>query len=524
MVGLDEDGLTEACDDGDLVSGDGCSASCEIEAGFTCPGRGAIGSGAGDAGAPAPSEPGALGGPCVAICGDGVVQAAELCDDGNGVNGDACDIDCIPRGRCGDGVPNGYDDPATAEDESEACDDGNAMDGDGCDTNCTLTGCGNGIRTGSEACDDGDRANDDGCDVKCRVNLCNDGVTSIGELCFGLPATRPLVFSARAMAAARIDRGLSVDLATANGGDETFAIALNDGNGVFTAREYWVGFGADVADLALADFDGNGLVDVAVIDASGGYVQVRYNAGNGTFYPGTSYAVGQGPVRLVAADLDGDGDPDLAAVNAGTNDVSVLLDLGPGGFAEAVAFPVPAGPRDLGAGDIDHDGHADLVVAGTAGRLQVLPGNGAGSFAIGAGLDLGAEVGEVELADLNRDGAADVVLGFTSGPAPLGVLLSSRGGSLDLSGLVAHAGFDAPRALGLADLDGDGDADVLALGDRGRLTILRNNGAGAFGAAIGIFEAGVGATDVVATDLNGDSVRDLASVAGRAIEVMISTP
>jgi hypothetical protein len=211
-------------------------------------------------------------------------------------------------------------------------------------------------------------------------------------------------------------------------------------------------------------------------------------------------------------------------VNAGSNDVSVLLDLGTGGFAEAIVFPVPEGPRDLGAGDVDHDGDADLVVAGEAGRLQILPGNGTGSFAIGVGLDLGAEVGEIEIADLNRDGAADVVLGFTSGAAPLGVLLSNGHGSLELAGMVAHAGFDAPRALGLADLDGDGDADALALGDQGRVTILRNNGAGAFGAAITLFEAGEGATDLVATDLNGDSVTDLASVAGRAIEVMISTP
>ena len=63
-----------------------------------------------------------------------------------------------PGGFCGDGTL----DPA------ETCDDGNQVEGDGCDSNCTLTGCGNGIVTAGEECDDGNTVNGDGCSSSCE--------------------------------------------------------------------------------------------------------------------------------------------------------------------------------------------------------------------------------------------------------------------------------------------------------------------------------------------------------------------
>ncbi|MDB4961277.1 MAG: Multiple EGF-like-domain protein 3 precursor [Myxococcales bacterium] len=64
----------EPCDDGDLMSGDGCSNRCDVEPGFSC-----------DAGEPSV---------CVASCGDGVLDAGEECDDDNTTNGDRCSATC----------------------------------------------------------------------------------------------------------------------------------------------------------------------------------------------------------------------------------------------------------------------------------------------------------------------------------------------------------------------------------------------------------------------------------------------
>jgi cysteine-rich repeat protein len=75
----------EACDDGNLVANDGCSASCTVETGFTCNGS--------------PSS-------CNDVCGDGVKSTREDCDDGNNAIGDGCNGSCELE-FCGDGIVNG---------------------------------------------------------------------------------------------------------------------------------------------------------------------------------------------------------------------------------------------------------------------------------------------------------------------------------------------------------------------------------------------------------------------------------
>jgi cysteine-rich repeat protein len=128
----------EGCDDGNMASGDGCSAACVDE-----------------------------------FCGDLLVNdTGETCDDGNAVNGDGCDANCTVTG-CGNGI-------VTA---GEACDDGNPVSGDGCDANCTVTACGNGVRTGAEVCDDGNLTSGDGCDANCTPTSCGNGIVTAGEAC-----------------------------------------------------------------------------------------------------------------------------------------------------------------------------------------------------------------------------------------------------------------------------------------------------------------------------------------------------
>lgn len=112
----------ETCDDMNLAGGDGCSALCRIEPGFTC------------------SEE--LPSSCEAVCGDGFVLGGEDCDDMNLDGGDGCDALCeledgfmcsqespsMCAAICGDGVLLG----------AEACDDENVLPGDGCSAVCAI--------------------------------------------------------------------------------------------------------------------------------------------------------------------------------------------------------------------------------------------------------------------------------------------------------------------------------------------------------------------------------------------------
>ncbi len=110
---------TEECDDGNTDSGDGCSANCTTEQGWTC----------------------STG--CSSDCGDGLLVGDEPCDDGNVISGDGCSAACTVEAdfRCTD-APSSCELVALCGDgtldEGEECDDANFWDDDGCLSDCTV--------------------------------------------------------------------------------------------------------------------------------------------------------------------------------------------------------------------------------------------------------------------------------------------------------------------------------------------------------------------------------------------------
>ncbi|MFH2006571.1 MAG: DUF4215 domain-containing protein [bacterium] len=180
----------EVCDDGNLNAGDGCSPDClsdescgngrpDFATGETCD----CGTDAGNLPLGCVAVNGDPNGQCSATCqirycGNGTVDASEVCDDGNNHSGDGCSADCLSDESCG----NGYVDTATGE----LCDDGNNEEGDDCTADCTLPTCGDDWLDEGEVCDDGNRLSGDGCNALCSsLEACGDGIIDVeaGELC-----------------------------------------------------------------------------------------------------------------------------------------------------------------------------------------------------------------------------------------------------------------------------------------------------------------------------------------------------
>ncbi len=147
-------------------------------------------------------------------CGDGVVDSGEMCDDGNGSDGDGCSSSCrVEPGFSCHNVPSECS-PVCGNsilNVGEGCDDGNLDDGDGCSSSCWVEVgfscqgmpsvcaplCGNGIVEPGEACDDGNVETGDGCGFSCYVERgyacegspsrcaprCGDGVLEGDESC-----------------------------------------------------------------------------------------------------------------------------------------------------------------------------------------------------------------------------------------------------------------------------------------------------------------------------------------------------
>jgi cysteine-rich repeat protein len=125
-------------------------------------------------------------------CGNGIVEAEEVCDDGNILDSDGCSKDCSSDERCG----NNKLDLGVGE----VCDDGNTLDEDGCSANCkSIELCGNGVvdTVPGEVCDDKNNQSGDGCSANCRSNetcannvidevkgeVCDDGDNDSGDGC-----------------------------------------------------------------------------------------------------------------------------------------------------------------------------------------------------------------------------------------------------------------------------------------------------------------------------------------------------
>jgi len=158
------------------------------------------------------------------------------------------------------------------------------------------------------------------------------------------------------------------DLAVAASGFHYVYIFLGEGNGRF-APARTLNVGHLLASITSADFDGDGYQDLAVVDGETNTALILMGRGDGTFGPPQSFAVGVAPRFITTGDLNGDGIPDLAVANTGQasgtpgTTVSVLLGLGDGTFQSARDFKVGRGPRSVVVGDFNGDGRPDLAVA-----------------------------------------------------------------------------------------------------------------------------------------------------------------
>ncbi|MBI2376998.1 MAG: DUF4215 domain-containing protein [Deltaproteobacteria bacterium] len=112
-------------------------------------------------------------------CGDGFVEGAEQCDDGNNLDGDFCSATCQIEPGCGNGV--------WEPELEEGCDDGNNTNGDGCSATCGIEQtCGNSLVEGTETCDDGNTADGDWCSSICQIEPgCGNAIIEpeLGEMC-----------------------------------------------------------------------------------------------------------------------------------------------------------------------------------------------------------------------------------------------------------------------------------------------------------------------------------------------------
>jgi hypothetical protein len=276
------------------------------------------------------------------------------------------------------------------------------------------------------------------------------------------------------------------------------------------------GVGSEPSGVETADFNGDGLLDLAIANhdpALDNRVSILLNEGAGTFGPGVFYEVGDRPYWIALDDVDADGDVDVAVTNFFGIDVSILLNNGDGTFAPHVPYYAGVGPTFVKLARIDGDAFPDLAVAiAYEDVVSILINNGDGTFAERVTYSVGSNPYGVEATDLNGDAIPDLAVANHS-DTTISVLLNNGDGTF--AEQTMYAVNEGPVGLAAGDLDNDGFRD-LSVADEGyfgegtTVSVLRNHGDGTFAPSVP-YLCGTGPYDVAIVDFNGDGYADLAS-------------
>jgi hypothetical protein len=253
-------------------------------------------------------------------------------------------------------------------------------------------------------------------------------------------------------------------------GDFSLQFTNLDPYAVADDRTLFFPTGGNPSQVPLADLTGNGRLDVVVDYADQNFVSVLLSNGDGTFEAPRDYAVGAYQAgnlstldnladyrrEMVIADFNGDGIPDIAVLNYSSDTVSLLFGRGDGTFSPQRQIPTVPSPYALAAGDLTGNGIEDLVIVGSTSAQnqpgEVLLGRGDGTFKPPIFFmipnDPAYPASTVEIADLTGNGKEDLVYegGFLTY-----VLLGNGDGTF---GPATPIGLGSQDGLAVADLSG----------------------------------------------------------------------
>jgi hypothetical protein len=292
--------------------------------------------------------------------------------------------------------------------------------------------------------------------------------------------------------------------------------------------------GSEPLDVAVGDFNGDGIPDLVVTNVLGGKVSVLLGDGHGGFGKATSFTVGQFPEAVAVGDLNGDGVPDLAVANqalslAGTSgSVSVLLGNGHGGFSPAVNIPLQVGasPNCVVVGNFTSPGTLDIAVGEDNGTVDVLLGTGTGTFRTPSTYTVSpVAIRALAVGDFNGDGRPDLVTANSTFGTGSSVTVLLGMGSGAFGNRTTYLVGKEPASVAVGDFNGDGipDLAVANAGD-GSVSVLLGDGHGGFSpAASSPFPVGAYPNSVAVADFNRDGIPDLAVAnwGGHSVSVLL---
>jgi FG-GAP-like repeat len=302
--------------------------------------------------------------------------------------------------------------------------------------------------------------------------------------------------------------------------EPTYSIALLVGNGDGTFKAPTVALPGVNGVLAVADFNGDGNLDLAV-EADPTVAEVYLGNGAGAFSNSSSYILSLpgypgilSPSSMAVADFNLDGKPDIAAGNA------VLLGNGNGTFQGIQLGIVPDTAGSIAIGDFENNGIPDVAMLSNQEigtqyfyNVYILSNNGGGLLSLINTYQLQAPGSGIVAADLNGDGNLDLVVTSTDSTTQnwsYSVLLGNGNGSFQ-SPVVYAQSVEGNSSIApiVADFNNDGKPDFAVQAGNQTVAVLLGNGNGTFANPVYYFDGG--AASIMAADFSGDGNLDIAA-------------